>query len=142
MGNGMALLNVSMVSVIAVTATLCACSESTQGPTRDVCGEKVAAANMEVTPWFVDATAKSVTISLPKGYITAGAWVLVSDDCAKGATAKHADRSLVRFTDVVRTADDRYAALRVSPRDRSGTDVITITEPSSVMHTVTVTVSE
>jgi hypothetical protein len=137
----MGLLNVSMVSVIALTATLCACSESTQGSTRDVCGEKVASANMEVTPWFVDATAKSVAISLPTGDPGAGAWVLVSDDCTKGASAEHFDRPIVRFSDVVRTADGRYAAVRISPRNKPGTDVITMTAPSGATRTVTVTVA-
>jgi hypothetical protein len=130
------------VAVLAVAAAVVACSTSSSGPTHDVCGERIGSANMTAVPWFADATAKSVAISVPGDDPDAGVWVLVSNSCKSGATLQHSDHSVARFSDVVRAADGRYAAVRItSSAIGPETDVITLTESSGTTRTVTVGVT-
>lgn len=129
--------------VFAVLGASCSVDKA-DGPRVKICGSSIGAADVVagVSSWYVDASAKNATLSLPyygSDPTIAGTWVRLTTNCAAGALFTVSAPAVIQVGDQIHTQDGKFAAVRFTPVG-VGRTTVTIEQAGSRSQIVTITV--
>jgi len=135
---------VQLAVTLAAVALASACTQSSQGEVRHLCGALINQPADEEggsLPWYLDLTkhphsSEQVPVLPPPQAGNASQWVRVSASCARGATVSVVPEGRLRIVDVVRAGDGSDVAVLIDGQ-RAGTATLTATAGGAVVGVLT-----
>jgi hypothetical protein len=130
-------------ALLALAVSGCTTSTFTEGEVKKVCGQVInsAAGDLQIT-WYHDLTEATHPDAIdlpatPKADYGAAPWLLVSPDCAHGASVTVTPSGKTQFLSSVRTADGNYAAIQLDAH-LAGTVTLVVHHGTTLVSSTTV----